>query len=67
MGEGKPNTNQTAANQTNTAAPADITAPEGSRADGVSDGANTNFGPTLGAVPHEGGETKETDEGSDQR
>ncbi|GGI90591.1 hypothetical protein [Deinococcus wulumuqiensis] len=57
MGEGKPNTNQTAAKQTNTAAPADITASEGSRADGVSDGANTNFGPTLDSVPHEGGET----------
>lgn len=53
MGEGKPNTNQTVTD----AAPADITAPEGSRADGVSDGANTNFGPTLDAVPHEGGET----------
>ena len=60
MGEGKPNTNQTVTD----AAPADITAPEGSRADGVSDGANTNFGPTLGAVPHEGGETKQTDEDS---
>ncbi|MGX9687913.1 hypothetical protein ACTQ9L_12315 [Deinococcus wulumuqiensis] len=54
MGEGKPNTNQTVTD----AAPADITAPEGSRADGVSDGANTNFGPTLDSVPHEGGETK---------
>ncbi|WP_278913710.1 hypothetical protein [Deinococcus wulumuqiensis] len=53
MGEGKPNTNQTVTD----AAPADITAPEGSRADGVSDGANTNFGPTLDSVPHEGGET----------
>ena len=53
MGEGKPNTHQT----TTDAAPADITAPAGSRADGVSDGANTNFGPTLDAVPHEGGET----------
>ena len=60
MTEGKPNTDQIATDT----APADITAPEGSRADGVSDGANTNFGPTLGAVPHEGGETKQTDEDS---
>lgn len=39
-------------------APANVTAPEGSREDGVTDGANTNFGPTLDSVPHEGGVTK---------
>lgn len=50
-----------------TAAPADITAPAGSRADGVSDGANTNFGPTLDAVPHPGGETKPSTDDSDKK
>lgn len=60
MGEGKPNTNtdQIATD----AAPGDITAPEGSRADGVTDGANTTFGPTLDAVPHEGGETADEEQ-----
>ncbi|MDO4244888.1 MAG: hypothetical protein Q4C89_02565 [Deinococcus sp.] len=48
-------------------APADITAPAGSRADGVSEGANTNFGPTLDAVPHADGETKPSTEDSDKK
>ncbi|WP_339097047.1 hypothetical protein ACINK0_07635 [Deinococcus sp. VB343] len=52
---------------TDTAAPADITAPAGSRADGVSEGANTNFGPTLDAVPHADGETKPSAEQSDKQ
>ena len=47
MGEHQPNSDQTPA-------PDSVSAPEGSRADAVSDGANSNFGPTLDAVPHEG-------------
>ena len=62
MGEGKPNTDQIATD----AAPGNITAPEGSRADGVTDGANTAFGPTLDAVPHQGGETAD-DQDSEQQ
>ncbi|WP_291425332.1 hypothetical protein [Deinococcus sp.] len=53
MGEGKPSsTNQTHPSTSQpTDAPASVTAPEGSRADAVADGANTNFGPTLTEVP----------------
>ena len=45
-------------NSQGTPAPGEVVAPEGSREEGVSDGANSNFGPTLDSVPTAGGTEK---------